>query len=121
LNPATPLSSIEAIIKDVDLVLVMSVNPGFGGQHFISGTLDKIAQARLLIDKHKSTALLEVDGGITVDNAAHVVGAGADILVSGSAIFTSPDYGATITALRQAGRAGRRTPKQTRATSARHS
>ncbi len=121
LNPATPLSSIEDIIKDVDLVLVMSVNPGFGGQHFIARALDKVAQARQLIDKHKSKALLEVDGGIKVENAALVVRAGADILVSGSAIFTSPDYGATITALRQAGRTGRRTPKQTRATSTRHS
>lgn len=103
LNPATPLNAIEGIIHDVDLVLVMSVNPGFGGQHFIARILDKIAQARHLIDRHKSKALLEVDGGIKVENAAQVVRAGADILVSGSAIFSSPDYAATIKALREAG------------------
>lgn len=111
LNPATPLSAIEGILRDVDLLLVMSVNPGFGGQHFIASTLDKIAHARQLLDRARSRAALEVDGGVKVENAAQVVRAGADILVSGSAIFASADYGAVIRDLRnaaqQAGRAGR--------------
>ena len=111
LNPATPLSTVEGIIMDVDLLLVMSVNPGFGGQHFIASSLDKIARARRLIDRAHSRAALEVDGGVKVDNAAQLVRAGADILVSGSAIFSSPDYAATIKALRQGARGIRRTAR----------
>ncbi len=104
LNPATPLSSLEAILPDADLLLIMSVNPGFGGQSFIPASLRKISQARAMIERTHSRALLEVDGGVKVENAAQIVQAGADILVSGSAIFSSKDYGATITAMRRAGR-----------------
>ena len=103
LNPATPLGSVEAILPDADLLLIMSVNPGFGGQSFIPSSLQKISQARAMIEHVHSRALLEVDGGVKVENAAQIVQAGADILVSGSAIFSSRDYGATITAMRQAG------------------
>ncbi len=106
LNPATPLASVEAILPDADLLLIMSVNPGFGGQSFIPSSLQKIAQARAMIDRTGSRALLEVDGGVKVENAAQIVGAGADVLVSGSAIFSSSDYGATIKAMRQ-GKTGR--------------
>jgi ribulose-phosphate 3-epimerase len=95
LNPATPLAAIEEILCDVDLVLIMSVNPGFGGQEFIHSSLDKISRARKLLDHIGSHALLEVDGGVKIDNAAQIVQAGADVLVSGSAIFSSPDYAAT--------------------------
>lgn len=102
LNPATSLSSVEEIIPDADLLLVMSVNPGFGGQHFIASVLEKISRARQLIDRTGSRAALEVDGGVKVENAARIIQAGADILVSGSAIFSSSDYGATIKAMRQA-------------------
>jgi ribulose-phosphate 3-epimerase len=105
LNPATSLTTVEEIIMDADLLLVMSVNPGFGGQHFIASVLNKIAHARQLIDRSGSRAALEVDGGVKVDNAAQIIQAGADILVSGSAIFSSPDYGRTIKALREAGQA----------------
>jgi ribulose-phosphate 3-epimerase len=106
LNPATSLASVEAILPDADLLLIMSVNPGFGGQSFIPSSLRKIAQARAMIDRAGSRALLEVDGGVKVENAAQIVEAGADILVSGSAIFSSKDYGATIKAMRQ-GKTGR--------------
>ncbi len=103
LNPATPLTSLEEILADVDLVLIMSVNPGFGGQEFIPSSLRKIAQARELIRRTGSHALVEVDGGIKVDNAPDVVKSGAEILVAGSAIFRSRDYAATIKAMRHAG------------------
>ena len=121
LNPATPLSAIEGILPDVDLLLVMSVNPGFGGQHFIASTLGKIARARELLDRLRSRAALEVDGGVKVDNAADIVRAGADILVSGSAIFSSPDYGATIKAMRQAGQAMHKATRAAGAVAARRS
>lgn len=100
LNPATSLMTLEEIVSDADLVLIMSVNPGFGGQAFIPSSLRKIARARQLIDHAQSHALLEVDGGIKPDNAASVVEAGADILVAGSAVFCGNDYAATIRALR---------------------
>ena len=87
LNPATPLSSIEEIIAHVDLVLIMSVNPGFGGQSFIPSTLPKIAGMRRILDDRKLNAELEVDGGITPDNAREIVEAGADILVAGNSVF----------------------------------
>jgi ribulose-phosphate 3-epimerase len=103
LNPATPIGSVEAILPDADLLLIMSVNPGFGGQSFIPSSLQKISQAREMIGRAGSRALLEVDGGVKVENAARIVAAGADILVSGSAIFSSKDYAATIKAMRQAG------------------
>lgn len=104
LNPATSLTTIEEILVDVDLLLIMSVNPGFGGQQFIPSVLPKIQRARQLIDRTGSHAVLEVDGGVKIDNAARIIHAGAEILVAGSAIFCSDDYGATITALRDAGR-----------------
>jgi ribulose-phosphate 3-epimerase len=119
LNPATPLGTIEGILPDADLLLIMSVNPGFGGQHFIASVLDKIARARQLIDRSRSHALLEVDGGVKVENAGEIIRAGADILVAGSAIFGSADYGATIAAMRQAGAAARKAPGKARATTRR--
>lgn len=103
LNPATPVHSIQDILPDVDLVLIMSVNPGFGGQRFIPSVLSKVTVARTMLDRIKSTALLEVDGGIKIDNVAQVVAAGATVLVAGSAVFSSRDYGATIAALRTTG------------------
>jgi ribulose-phosphate 3-epimerase len=103
LNPATPLSSLQEILGDVDLVLIMSVNPGFGGQKFISSSLKKIQAARRMLDQINSKALLEVDGGVKVDNARQIIEAGATALVAGSAIFTHPDYAATIAAMRAAG------------------
>ena len=106
LNPATSLATVEEIIGDADLLLIMSVNPGFGGQQFIPSVLDKIARARQLIDRKGSAALLEVDGGVKVDNAARIIEAGADVLVAGSAIFNSPDYAAAIHGLRQAAGGG---------------
>ena len=108
LNPATPLSSVEEILPDVDLLLIMSVNPGFGGQRFIPRVLDKIKQARAMIDRTGRPVLLEVDGGVKVDNAAAIVAAGADILVAGSAIFEAPgrDYRRVIAQLRTGGAAG---------------
>jgi ribulose-phosphate 3-epimerase len=103
LNPATPLNSLEEILPDVDLVLIMSVNPGFGGQKFIPSVLNKVTAARAMLDRIGSSALLEVDGGIKIDNAARVVAGGATVLVAGSAVFSSRDYAATIAALRATG------------------
>jgi ribulose-phosphate 3-epimerase len=103
LNPATPLSLLQEILEDVELVLIMSVNPGFGGQTFIPSVFKKITEARKLLDQIKSQALLEVDGGVKVENAREIVAAGATALVAGSAIFSQPDYTATIAAMRAAG------------------
>ncbi len=100
LNPSTSIVTLEEVAHLVDLILIMSVNPGFGGQSFIPSSLDKISRARELITRTHSSALLEVDGGIKVDNAGDIVRAGADVLVAGSAIFGSSDYSATIQALR---------------------
>ena len=105
LNPSTSLSTLEEVIADADMVLIMSVNTGFGGQKFIPGVLDKIVRARDLIARTGSQALLEVDGGIKVDNAAEVIRAGAEVLVAGSAIFNSPNYAETIQAFRTAAHA----------------
>jgi ribulose-phosphate 3-epimerase len=91
LNPATPLAMIEEILNDVDYVLVMSVNPGFGGQKFIPSTLDKLRRLRTMIQNTCSRARIEIDGGIGIENAAAVVDAGAEILVAGSAVFGKPD------------------------------
>ncbi|TWV99475.1 ribulose-phosphate 3-epimerase [Chitinophaga pinensis] len=102
LNPHTPVHLLENIINDVDLVLIMSVNPGFGGQHFIPRSLDKIRQTREMINHYKAHALIEVDGGITTDNAASILDAGANVLVAGSSVFASKDPEATISALRNA-------------------
>lgn len=89
LNPHTPVSSIEEIIADVDLVCVMSVNPGFGGQKFIPATLSKIKQLKQLMIEKQSSALIEVDGGVTLENAASIIQAGADVLVAGNTVFAS--------------------------------
>lgn len=89
LNPATPLSAIEEIVKDIDYVLLMSVNPGFGGQEFIMSSLEKLRRLRALLQMHGAQARIEIDGGITAQNARAVVEAGAEILVAGSAIFAS--------------------------------
>ena len=99
-NPATPLDVLEWVIDKVDLILVMSVNPGFGGQTFIDSALRKVAQARKLIDASGREIALEVDGGIKVDNVRAVADAGADTFVAGSAIFGQPDYRAVIDAMR---------------------
>lgn len=103
LNPATPIALLQDILPDVDLVLIMSVNPGFGGQKFIPSALNKVAAARAMLDRIHSRALLEVDGGIKAENASQVVAAGATVLVAGSAIFSQRDYAGTIAALRAAG------------------
>jgi len=92
LNPATSLSSIEEIIHDIDLILIMSVNPGFGGQKFIPSTLDKINRAKKMILSNKLQTVIEVDGGVKLENAKKIVQAGADILVMGSAFFKQKDY-----------------------------
>ncbi len=99
-NPATPLDILEWVIDKVDLVLIMSVNPGFGGQKFIPSALEKLRQARAIIDKSGRDIRLEVDGGVKPDNAAEIREAGADILVAGSAIFGADDYAEVIRALR---------------------
>lgn len=100
LNPTTPLCLLEPALDYLDLVLIMTVNPGFGGQEFIPTLLPKIAQARKLMDEKKCTAELEVDGGIKMTNVEMVVKAGADVIVSGSGIFQTPDYAATMAAMR---------------------
>ena len=100
-NPATPLDVLEWVIDKVDLVLVMSVNPGFGGQSFIPSALRKIEQARRIIDASGRDIRLEVDGGIKVDNIRQVADAGADTFVAGSAIFGKPDYASVIAAMRR--------------------
>ena len=100
-NPATPLDVLEWVIDKVDLILIMSVNPGFGGQGFIDSALRKVERARQLIDSSGRDIRLEVDGGIKVDNVRRVADAGADTFVAGSAIFGQPDYKAVIEALRQ--------------------
>ena len=99
-NPATPLDVLEWVMDKVDLVLIMSVNPGFGGQSFIESALRKIERARALIDAHGGDIRLEVDGGVKVDNIRRVADAGADTFVAGSAIFGQDDYRAVIDAMR---------------------
>jgi ribulose-phosphate 3-epimerase len=100
-NPATPLNWLDYVIDKIDLVLIMSVNPGFGGQKFIPEALGKLAEARGLIDATGRDIRLEIDGGVKVENAAEIARAGADTFVSGSAIFDSEDYAATLAALRE--------------------
>ncbi len=101
LNPATPVEALDVILDELDLVLVMSVNPGFGGQAFIPSALDKIRVLRQRITRRGLATELEVDGGIKLDNIRTVVAAGADVLVAGSAVFNSADYAATIRTLRE--------------------
>lgn len=100
LNPATPLSCLDYVMDKLDIILLMSVNPGFGGQSFISGTLDKLRQVRQRIDESGYDIRLEVDGGVKVDNIAQIAQAGADMFVAGSAIFGHPDYRAVIDNMR---------------------
>jgi ribulose-phosphate 3-epimerase len=100
LNPATPLNWLDHVLDKLDLVLLMSVNPGFGGQSFIPGVLPKIRRVRELIDRSGREMRLEVDGGVKIDNIASIAAAGADTFVAGSAIFETSDYRATIRAMR---------------------
>lgn len=100
-NPATPLDYLDHVLDKLDLILIMSVNPGFGGQSFIPQALKKIAAVRQMIDASGHEIMLEVDGGVKVDNIAEVAKAGADTFVAGSAIFGKPDYKAVIDAMRQ--------------------
>ena len=104
-NPATPLNWLTHVMDKVDIVLLMSVNPGYGGQSFIPGTLDKLRQARALIDAHVQAGgqpiALEVDGGVKIDNIGAIRAAGADTFVAGSAIFGQPDYSAVIRKMRE--------------------
>ncbi|MCP4299302.1 MAG: ribulose-phosphate 3-epimerase [Gammaproteobacteria bacterium] len=99
-NPATPLDSLEYVIDKVDMVLIMSVNPGFGGQKFIPSALDKLRQARKIIEDSGRDIRLEIDGGVKVDNIREIAAAGADTFVAGSAIFGSDDYATTIAAMK---------------------
>jgi len=98
-NPATPLNWLEHVIDKIDMVLLMSVNPGFGGQKFIPSALDKLREARRMIDESGLEIRLEIDGGVKVDNIGEIAAAGADTFVAGSAIFGSEDYAATIAAM----------------------
>lgn len=100
LNPATPLSYLDYLMDKLDLILLMSVNPGFGGQSFIPGTLDKIAQVRERIDASGREIRLQIDGGVKVENIAEIAAAGADTFVAGSAIFGKPDYQQVINQMR---------------------
>jgi len=99
-NPATPLHYMDYVMDKLDMVLLMSVNPGFGGQSFIPNTLDKLREARKKIDESGLDIRLEIDGGVKVDNIGEIAAAGADTFVAGSAIFNAPDYKTTIEAMR---------------------
>ena len=101
-NPATSLSICEHVMDKLDMILIMSVNPGFGGQKFIPNALNKLRQARAMIDAYNPDIRLEIDGGVKVDNIAKIAAAGADTFVAGSAIFNANDYQATISAMKQA-------------------
>jgi len=103
LNPATPVNVLEHIIEDLDMVLIMSVNPGFGGQKFINSAYEKISMVRRLIENKNLSVDLQVDGGIGPDNVRQVVGSGANIIVAGSAIFNSSDIPETIRIMKEAG------------------
>jgi ribulose-phosphate 3-epimerase len=100
LNPPTPLSHVRPFLGEIDLLLVMSVNPGWGGQPIVPGSMERLAQARAMRADSGSRFLIEVDGGIKAHNAAEAVASGADVLVAGSAVFGAPDYAAAIRALR---------------------
>jgi ribulose-phosphate 3-epimerase len=101
LNPSTPLSAIEWVLKDVDIVMIMSVNPGFGGQDFIPNSLDKIRDLRGMIQKNGLSTLIEIDGGVNEKTIKNISDAGVDVFVAGSAIFGSPDYKKTIAKFRE--------------------
>ena len=100
-NPATPLDVLEHVLDKVDMILLMSVNPGFGGQSFIPSTLEKLRQVRQRIDVSGADIRLEVDGGVKIDNIGEIAAAGADMFVAGSAIFNTDDYAKTIAAMRE--------------------
>lgn len=102
LNPHTPVHLLSDILHDIDMVLLMSVNPGFGGQQFIPHTIDKIRALKKMITDRNLPTLIEIDGGVTLDNAKAIVKAGADVLVAGNTVFRSPDPEATIAALKKA-------------------
>ena len=102
LNPSSPLSLVEEVVDDIDLLLIMTVNPGFGGQQYIPASTDKIRRARELLAQKRSKAYLEVDGGITPETIGRAFGAGADTFVAGQAVFGSPDPGAAVKTLRRA-------------------
>jgi ribulose-phosphate 3-epimerase len=107
LNPHTPLETVRWVLRDVAQVLIMSVNPGFGGQSFIPSALDKIRALRRMIDEQGLSVEIEVDGGVKLDNIDQVAAAGANVVVSGSGIFGTPDYAATIAAMKQRANAAR--------------
>jgi ribulose-phosphate 3-epimerase len=100
INPQTPVELLQDVIEDCDTVLVMSVNPGFGGQRFIARALDKVREARALVDRRNPQCLIEVDGGVAQENARDLADAGADVLVMGSALFGTPDPGAELRRIR---------------------
>jgi ribulose-phosphate 3-epimerase len=100
INPHTPVEQLKDILSDIDLVCMMSVNPGFGGQKFIPYTIEKIKTLRRMIDEKSLPVLIEIDGGVTLDNAASIIAAGADVLVAGNTVFKSGDPVATITQLK---------------------
>jgi ribulose-phosphate 3-epimerase len=107
LNPATPVDFLDWVLEDLDLVLLMSVNPGFGGQAFIPSALDKLRAVRKKIDALGKPIRLEIDGGVKADNIAEIAAAGADTFVAGSAIFNAPDYASVIAKMRAAVAAAR--------------
>lgn len=100
LNPHTPIAMLTDIIKDVDMILIMSVNPGFGGQKFIEGTYNRIRQLKKMINETGSAALIEVDGGVSIENAPLLIAAGADVLVAGNTVFASADPAKTISLIK---------------------
>jgi ribulose-phosphate 3-epimerase len=100
LNPHTPVESLKDVLADIDMVLIMSVNPGFGGQSFIPHTFNKIKQLRAMIDEQSLNVKIEIDGGVTLDNAASIIAAGADVLVAGNTVFKSADPTDTIAKLK---------------------
>jgi len=102
LNPSTPVSTLEDLIEDIDLVLIMSVNPGFGGQKFIPRTYDKIRALKRLITERGAKTMIEIDGGVTLENASLLAEAGADILVAGNTVFSAPDPAKMIAELKAA-------------------
>lgn len=104
LNPHTPVHLLENIITEIDLVLIMSVNPGFGGQKFIPQALDKVRALKEMINKAGCNTLIEIDGGVTLDNAGDIIAAGADALVAGNTVFSSPDPAGTIKKLKELGK-----------------
>ncbi len=104
INPHTPVSMVQDIIGEIDLLLIMSINPGFGGQKFLPLTHKKIREAKELINKAGTHTLIEIDGGVTLDNAAEIIASGADVLVAGNTVFSSPDPKDTIKKLKQVGK-----------------